>query len=98
MQTRSSNSPTDSAAGGKDLPTRQRAHCTVKEEAELIEFLSRKKDAMDMKTNSFKGPVFTEAAIKLKPFYEKGAIKDATSCNTKWTSVCISFIRVLPVS
>jgi hypothetical protein len=50
----------------EELPTRARIHWSIPETTQLIESLTEKKNAMDMRNNSFKMNVFTEAAIKVR--------------------------------
>jgi hypothetical protein len=85
MQTRSSNSPTNS---GDDLSARKNAIWTVREEVELLNALAECKT--ETAGASFKEKAFAHAADKIQPFYERGARKDEKSCKTKWAHVCIS--------
>jgi hypothetical protein len=87
----------NSIGGMKELPIRARIHWSIPETTQLIEFLTEKKNAMDMRNNLFKMNVFTEATIKVRPYHEKGPPKDANLCKAKWTHVCVSFMCVLPV-
>jgi hypothetical protein len=45
----------------------------------------------------FKDTVFKRAAKALNRFHEKGARKTSISCRSKWSKVCISFVRDLLV-
>ena len=79
-----------------DVHPRKRAHWTIFEEAVLIQFLFERKDKMNSRT-MFKDTVFKRAAEALNRFHEKGGKKTSISCRSKWTKVCISFVRDLLV-
>jgi hypothetical protein len=72
-----------------------KAHWTINEEREFINFLSEFKG--EMSSNSFKDTVFQQAALHIRHLREKGAEKTSSSCKAKWRKVCISLVRVLPV-
>jgi hypothetical protein len=84
-------------ASDNDVHPRKRAHWTIFEEAVLIQFLFERKNKMISRT-MFKDTVFKQAAKALNRFHEKGGKKTSISCRSKWTKVCISFVRDLPAN
>jgi hypothetical protein len=93
MHTRSSKSPV--ASDDDKEEKKGKAHWTINEEREFINFLSEFKG--EMSSNSFKDTVFQQAALHIRHLREKGAEKTSSSCKAKWRKVCISLVRVLPV-
>ncbi|KAG2359004.1 hypothetical protein BDR07DRAFT_1488748 [Suillus spraguei] len=80
----------DNPMGSQDNASSRKAatHWELEEEKELISFLvTRKSEAGD--TMSFKGSVFTDAAIHINRLYptQKCAPKSQSSCKTKWNNL-----------
>jgi hypothetical protein len=102
MQTRSRSSKSSNSEGetpslapsqSKKKERKEKARWTFDEEAKLIDVLAES----DAPNHAFKDPVFRAAAEALLGLREKGGIKDAASCRSKWKSVCTFFMRVLPL-
>ena len=99
MQTRSSGSPTTSEDGGVvALGKKPATSWSTEEEAALLQFLLDKKEGGQATDNQmFKNNVFREAAQAIDHLRQRGPSKTLEACRSKWTRVCISYVRVLSV-
>jgi hypothetical protein len=89
------------SASDDEVPTHENVHWTIDEETFLIRFLSERTlagDTISSSDNMYKDSVFKEVADALAPHCKKGAAKSMASCKSKWGRVCISFVRISPVS
>ena len=89
--------PTAPSTQSQKKKRKEKTQWSPEEEDKLIEFLSQLENNMN-DNNAFKDTAFANAVVELKPLHLKGAIKEASLCKTRWNMVCISFVRLLPVS
>jgi hypothetical protein len=93
MQTRKSNSPT-----GSEGSSRTRCIWTFEDNSVLLDAILVKKVDSGISPSSFRDTLFTDVIAKVNAVRTKGGEKNLTSVKARYTKVCISFVRVLPVS
>ena len=80
----------------EELPG-SKAVWTFQDEATMITFFQDKKNIVGT-VSLFKHSNFVELAGKLNSSRLKGGVKSVSSCQSKWSTVCIPFVYVfLPV-
>ena len=96
MQTRSRSSALNSLSTSEGhlhtSESNSNAHWSIAGEALFIQVL------LENKGVGLKQPVLRVACLVLNCVREKGGKKTVELCRNKLSNVCISFIRVLPVS
>jgi hypothetical protein len=95
VETRSSGSPPDSEDNSNGHK-KGKAIWTEEEEGELVQYFFEVKS--DIVNNLPKEPHYIAAANRLRHMHKRGAIKDKSSCKSKFQSVCNSLICVPLVS